>query len=152
MFVGGASGGVVGGTGGVGYCCGWLGNCFWVSGRGFWVLGSGVPVFGIPWACSHSRVYEMNFGFRLKRGIAVKWFDFSFFQEFFGSIGKVFILAGGVGAGLGWATDLIGIFLMFPNFLRFYGKQFSSSHIPCLLLIIPLRFTCGEKKIWQNVK
>ena len=83
MFVGGASGGVVGGTGGVGYCCGWLGNCFWVSGRGFWVLGSGVPVFGIPWACSHSRVYEMNFGFRLKRGIAVKWFDFSSFQEFF---------------------------------------------------------------------
>ena len=24
--------------------------------------------------------------------------------------------------------------------------------IPCLLLIITLRFTCGERKIWSNIK
>ena len=108
MFVGGASGGVVGGTGGVGYCCGWLGNCFWVSGRGFWVLGSGVPVFGIPWACSHSRVYEMNFGFRLKRGIAVKWFDFSFFSGVFLLVLAKCSFWPGEWA-LGWAGRLISL-------------------------------------------
>ena len=24
--------------------------------------------------------------------------------------------------------------------------------MPCLLLVITLRFTCGEKKIWYNIK
>ena len=26
-----------------------------------------------------------------------------------------------------------------------------SSYIPCLLLIIKLRYTCGEKKIWYQI-
>ena len=52
------------------------------------------------------------------------------------------------------------IFLIFSNFLCLFfscmctkarpvfGNLWSSLHIPCLLLIITLRFTCGEKKIW----
>ena len=36
-----------------------------------------------------------------------------------------------------------------PNFLRSSSlKSFGNSYIPCLLLIITLRFTCGEKNIW----
>ena len=30
--------------------------------------------------------------------------------------------------------------------------MWGNSDIPCLLVIITLRFTCGEKKNWQSIK
>ena len=49
------------------------------------------------------------------------------------------------------------VFLIFPNFLKMlsfksFGNSWSNSYIPCLLLINMHRFTCGERKIWSNIK
>ena len=42
----------------------------------------------------------------------------------------------------------------FPKILclESFGNSYSNSYIPCLLLIIALRFTCGESKICGNIK
>ena len=42
----------------------------------------------------------------------------------------------------------------FPKVLSFksLSNLWDNSYIPCLLLIIALSFTCGEKKVWQNIK
>ena len=45
-----------------------------------------------------------------------------------------------------WRFD---IFLILPNLLRSY--EWGNSYIQCLLLIITLFFTCGEKNIWLNM-
>ena len=57
---------------------------------------------------------------------------FFLFYFVFASIDKIFILAG-----------RLGYFLSLETF----GKSWGNSYIPCLLLIITLRFTCGERKI-----
>ena len=36
--------------------------------------------------------------------------------------------------------------------LKSFDNTWSKSYIPCLLLIKMLRFTCGEKKIFSNIK
>ena len=72
----------------------------------------------------------------------------SIFQEFFASIEK----------WLFWEDDgaldnnsiSFEIFLILPNYS--FCNSFGSSYIPCLLLIITFRFTCGERKIWPNMK
>ena len=40
-------------------------------------------------------------------------------------------------------------FLIFP---KSFGDSFGNSCIPCLQVIIVHRFTCGERKIWLNIK
>ena len=42
----------------------------------------------------------------------------------------------------------------FPKIISFksFGSLWSNSEIPCLLLIITLCFTWGERKIWSNIK
>ena len=42
----------------------------------------------------------------------------------------------------------------FPKILslKLFGNWWGNSYISCLLLIIMIRFTCGERKIWQNIK
>ena len=48
----------------------------------------------------------------------------------------------------------VKIFVIFPNFLSLKSSVNSTgnSYIPCLLLIIKLRLTCGETKIWSDIK
>ena len=43
------------------------------------------------------------------------------------------------------------MFLLFSNFLSPNSSDnlWGNSYIPCLLLIITLRFTCGEKKVYK---
>ena len=36
--------------------------------------------------------------------------------------------------------------------VKSFGNSSGNSFIPCVLLILTLRFTCGEKKIWQSNK
>ena len=36
--------------------------------------------------------------------------------------------------------------------LKSFGSSWDNSYIPFLLLIITLCFTCGESKIWENIK
>ena len=65
------------------------------------------------------------------------------FQQFSASIGGLWAWRGvGRWVIIPWSFE---IFLIFPNFLSL--KSFGNSYIPRLLLIITLRFTCGEKKI-----
>ena len=44
----------------------------------------------------------------------------------------------------------LGTLLLFPDFLslKLFGNSWSNSYIPCLLVIIAHRFTCGERKVW----
>ena len=41
---------------------------------------------------------------------------------------------------------------LFPRILslKSFGNLWGNSHVPCLSLIIILRVTCGEKKIWYQ--
>ena len=36
--------------------------------------------------------------------------------------------------------------------LKSFDNSWGNSYAPCLLLIITVCFTCGEKKIWSNIK
>ena len=106
---------------GVGGCCGGLGDCFWVSGRRFWgscFWGPG----GLRWFAG---VWD-GLWFSFWAAHCGKGVWFLFFLEFFASVGEVFILAGGLGAGL----SFYGV-LRFPeNFENF---------------IISFFFLCGHK-------
>ena len=57
----------------------------------------------------------------------------SLFQKFFVSIGKTFILAGGLG------TEL--------SFYGVWAFSWGKLDIPCLQVIIAHRFTCGERNM-----
>ena len=83
-----------------------------------------------------------SFTKNLRRTLVLMWnsevqenFNF-YFSAVFASINKI-----------------VGIFFTFPNFLRssFRNSQ-GNSYIPCLLLITVLCFTCGKRKIWENIK
>ena len=71
----------------------------------------------------------------------------SVFEGFFASIGEIFILGGGDWV-LSYSSMKFEIFLKFSNFLSL--KLFRSFYVLCLLLIITLHFTYGEKKIWSR--
>ena len=83
-----------------------------------------------------------SFTKHLRQTLVLMWnseiqesFNF-YFSAVFASINKIF-----------------GIFFTFPNFLRSsLRKSQGNSFIPCLLLITLLRFTCGKRKIWENIK
>ena len=59
------------------------------------------------------------------------------------------------GGGLGPGYNSMG-FWDFPDLSNFpkilsltsFGNSWDNLYIPCLLRIITLRFTCGEKKVW----
>ena len=68
----------------------------------------------------------------------------SIFQQLSGSIKKTLRLEGRPGTRLQFYEALRFSWL----FLIFWDPKSGNSNIPCLLLIIKLRFTCGEKKIW----
>ena len=59
------------------------------------------------------------------------------------SIFQEFSLWGGLGTGLSIILCSLVSFLIFPKFL---GSQ--NSYIPCLLVTIAHRCTCGERRIW----
>ena len=61
----------------------------------------------------------------------------STFWQFLASIEKIYILA-------------LRLALYYHS-SKLYLKSFGKSYTP-LLLIIALRFNCGERKIWQNIK
>ena len=81
-----------------------------------------------------------------------------YFSAVFASINKIFIL------GDDWLLGYNSNFMMFWDFsdlswfpdlswsLISFGNSWGNSYIPCLLLIITLRSTCGEKKVWQSIK
>ena len=70
----------------------------------------------------------------------------SIFHESF-SISKIFILRGRLGTRLYFAD-----ISWFPIILRLqsFGDLWGIFYVPCLLLII--RFTCGERKLWWYIK
>ena len=71
------------------------------------------------------------------------------FRDFFAGIGKIFILAvGGVDAYWGIILWSLDTFLIFPK----AGNSWGYPYIPCLQVIIAHGFTCGERKIWSNIK
>ena len=78
----------------------------------------------------------------------------SVFQQFFASISKYF-LGGGLGTRLKFYEVLRFSWVsQFPKILspKSFDNLWGNSNIPCLLLIIALRFTCVERKIWYNIK
>ena len=76
--------------------------------------------------------------------------QFLFFGSFFAGIEKVFILGGRPCA---WGFEILLIFSNFVrSFLKSLGNSRNNSYLPCLFLIINLRFTCGDRKLWSNVK
>ena len=79
----------------------------------------------------------------------------SCFHGVFARIEKKIILGGGLSAGL-YNSMRCWDFLIFPNLLKFFLKSFGNSrdklYIRCVLLITTLRFACGERKIWSNIK
>ena len=46
-----------------------------------------------------------------------------------------------------WDFHAFSLFRKILN-LKSFGNSWGSSYTPCLLQIIAIRFTCGEKKIW----
>ena len=81
------------------------------------------------------------------------------FLTFFG--GFLLVWGEDCGFGDGWALSYNSLkFWDFPDLSKFpknlsvksFGNSFSNSYIPCLLLIITLRFTCGEKKMVKYQK
>ena len=75
-----------------------------------------------------------------------KKFNFCF-SIVFASIDKIFILAGRLGTKL--LFYFFRHFLIFSNFLslKSVGKSWGNSYILCLWVIIPHRFTYGDRKI-----
>ena len=59
---------------------------------------------------------------------------------------------------LGLILWIFDVFLIFSIFLKSSvlikssGNSWGNLHIPCLLIMITLRFTGGERKIWQNIR
>ena len=47
--------------------------------------------------------------------------------------------------------NILSIFEIFQS-LKPFGNSWDNSYIPCLLLIITLGFTCGERKICSTIK
>ena len=92
-------------------------------------------------------VYYANSSFPVKKCNTGKLY-FLFFSKFL-LLSKIFEIRGKTGH---WVIILwsFEIFLILPNFfnLKSFSKLWGNSYIPCLLLMITLRFTCGEKKIW----
>ena len=82
--------------------------------------------------------------------------QFLFFKGFLLMLEEISLFGGGGGAE--WALDYNSIkFWGFPNILYFpkilsFGNSLDNLYIPCLILIITFRFTCGERKICQTSK
>ena len=78
-----------------------------------------------------------------------------YLSVFLASIEKTFILGGRLSTRLYFFEVLrfSGI-LWFHNILslKSIGNLWGSLYTPCLLLITSLCFTCGERKIWTNIK
>ena len=71
----------------------------------------------------------------------------SIFQEFLAIIDKML--------EEDWTPGYISMrFWDFPEILslKLFGNSWSNQHIPCLLLVITLHFTCGKRQIWQIIK
>ena len=116
---------------------------------------------GLEWVRS-KKLSRDNHGQCIRDGL---WFSceivqcektlISVFQQFSASIKKAF------GLGGDWAPGYNSMkfrdfrdLLQFSKILslRLFGNSWGNSHIPCLLLIITLRFTCDEKKIGESIK
>ena len=70
----------------------WLVSGWWLVAGGCWLLAGGWGLVAGGWYLGLALVFVWNSALR-------DGFNFSF-QEFFVTIGKIFILAGGLGAGL----------------------------------------------------
>ena len=66
----------------------------------------------------------------------------SSFQEIFTSIDKIFYFGRKTWEENFWEE----------NFFILGGNPWDNSKISYLFLIITLRFTCGERKIWSNIE
>ena len=101
-----------------------------------------------------NKIFETNCSFHVKYGTPEK-FNFYFSRDFFDNI-EIFSFW-----DKGWVLD--HNFLNFGGFLDFFlfpkilslqsfGNLCGNSFIPCLLLIIMLRFSCGEKELWWKIR
>ena len=101
------------------------------------------------------KIFETNSSFYVKlcpTGKLHFLFFYSIFQEFLTSIKKILILAGGQDRQFIILASF-EIILIFPNLnLTLFVNSWGNSYIPYFLLIIALRFTCGERKIWWDIK
>ena len=120
-------------------------GCFFrkLRGKNYWLriwgCGQGPTIMG--------KAFEANSSFRV--GWSVPAVPF------------LLLLAGASLRGGGWALgnnsmrfwDFSDI-SCFPKILslKLFGNSTGYSYIPCLLLIITLRFTCGEAKIFATIK
>ena len=89
------------------------------------------------------------------RNSALRESPISIFHEFLASIESIFILAERLGlvynSSKFWYFPDFSLILKIRSFKSF-GNSWGTSYTPCLLLIIMFLFTCGERKIWQNIK
>ena len=76
------------------------------------------------------------------KSFSLLWTKFSFFVEDWALESKSMKI---------W--DLLNIF-HFPNILslKMFGNPWYKLYVTCLLLIFTIPFTCGERKIWYNIK
>ena len=76
-------------------------------------------------------------------------------ENIFASANKVFISREDLELGNNsikfWEFSDIFSFAKFLS-LNLFGNSWDNLHIPCLLLIIPPHFTCGERKFAQTSK
>ena len=74
-----------------------------------------------------------------------------------GSLGRGLFFGAVVGLGLRFCWGRALARVVSVDLAKFLRTPVSIEHlrttcIPCLLVIITLRFTCGEGKIWSNIK
>ena len=99
------------------------------------------------------RIFETNSNFHVKQGTMGK-VQFLSYKSFFLVLTK--FLLGEEDWALGYNSVMFCNFpdISFPKILslKLFGNSWGNSHIPCLLLVIMLCFTCGERRIWSTIK
>ena len=96
---------------------------------------------------NYGQTYKLTLHFMLTAHYGKS--SISIFQEFLAIIAKIFMLEED------WTPGYISMrFWDFPEILslKLFGNSWSNLHIPCLLLVITLHFTCGKRQIWQIIK
>ena len=96
------------------------------------------------------KIFETKFGFHVKYCLTGK-VQFLFFSSFW-QVLKEFSFwhwdwALVYHSSKFWDFPEFSLFPKIPS-LKSFGNSFGNSYTPCLLLIIALRFTCGERKTW----